>query len=351
MTRECDTRWRLLRLLADGRFHSGSALAGQLGVSRAAVWKQKQALEDLGLRVQAVRGRGYRVSPPIELFDRSRLGRFAGELAGAERALGVEVVMTTDSSNAQLWREVDSGQVVDGHFLLAEMQQAGRGRRGRTWQSPPARNLYLSHYRRLDCDPMRLNGLSLAVGAGLADALRARLTAHGTDAVSGAIAAAKELGVKWPNDLVVQGRKLGGLLIELRGQAGGPVDVIVGVGINVEMDAAAAAAIDQPWIDLASLVGGGSAMNMPVSRNAIAEWVMTALWEIVERFMAGGFEAFAVQWARLDVLRGKAVTVHQGNGDVSGVALGVTDSGSLRVQVGDGERVFSSGEVSVRVRP
>ncbi|MGB0712326.1 MAG: biotin--[acetyl-CoA-carboxylase] ligase [Gammaproteobacteria bacterium] len=341
MTQVSDTRWRVLRLLVDGRFHSGADMARRLGISRAAIWKQKQALEKLGLNVQAVRGRGYRLVPAAELLDVHCLRDAVAARGKAWGAARVKVVTDTDSTNALLWRRVDESKARDGDFVLAEMQAAGRGRRGRTWQSPPARNLYLSHYRRLDCDPMRLNGLSLAVGAVLADALGKLLARQCPvpGGVSGAV------GVKWPNDLVARGGKLGGLLIELRGQTGGPVDVVLGVGINLSMDSAAAKAIDQPWTDLSSLCGEGA-----VGRNEAAICVMTALADVVEGFMAAGFEGFVGLWSRLDILRGHPVTVHQPGGDVEGVASGVTDGGALRVRVGGTERTFHSGEVSVRLR-
>jgi BirA family biotin operon repressor/biotin-[acetyl-CoA-carboxylase] ligase len=239
----------------------------------------------------------------------------AAALAPATRVRlrDVDVVAEIDSTNAELMRRavLDPTPVV----LLAETQTAGRGRRGKTWLSPPGDNLYLSL-----AWPVRAPaGLSLAVGVACAQALHAA-----------------GVQVKWPNDLVADGRKLGGVLIELAGGI-----AVIGVGLNVRMPADAGDAIDQPWTDLARLGIDGD-------RNAIAARLIDALVAAMLAFEARGFEAFASRWQALDALAGREVRVASGNEIFHGIAAGVAADGGLRVTLERGERVFHSADVSVR---
>lgn len=316
----------LLARLAQGPC-SGAALARELGLTRAAVWKRIEALRADGVEIEARAGRGYALAAPVSLLDP---GRIAAALPAPMRARWPtpEVAWDIDSTNAELLRR--GAACPDGLALLAERQRGGRGRRGRAWASPLAANLYLSLHRRFDGGVAALAGLSLVVGIAACEVLRAL----GCDAVA----------LKWPNDLVADGRKLGGILIELGGEAAGPMQAVIGLGLNVRMPRAAARGIDQPWTDLATL--------MPAAvpdRNVLAATLLAALWPALDDFARDGLAPFLPRWAALDAFAGREVRLLLGDIVREGVALGVAADGGLRVRHADGgERVYHSGEVSLR---
>lgn len=314
----------LLARLIEGPV-SGDAWARDAGLTRAAVWKRIQALRNGGLRIDARAGRGYALGEPVELLD---AGRIRAQLAGATASAlsSLEVAWSLDSTNSELLRRKAPERGVD--VLLAEQQTGGRGRRGRLWASPIAANLYLSLSRQFSGGLARLGGVSLIVGVAVAEALRHA----GYDAV----------GVKWPNDLLAHGRKLGGILVEGGGEHGGPVRAVIGIGINVRMPSPVATAIDQPWTDLAALADG-----VP-SRNTLAAQVLDTLLPALDAFDRDGLPAFLARYAALDVLAGHAVTVHGPQGDEQGVADGIGDDGALRVNMGQVMRLVHAGDVSVR---
>lgn len=304
---------------------SGAALARELGVTRGAVWKRIEALRAAGVGIDAHPGRGYALSRPLELLDARAIVAALSAPARAELA-GLDVLFETDSTNA---RALQSPPPPRGtHAWLAERQTAGRGRRGRGWVSPLAAHVYLSLSRRFEGGIAALQGLSLAAGVAAADALHA--LGH------------RGVGLKWPNDLLADGRKLGGILVEVGGEAAGPVRAVVGLGLNVSMPASAARDIDQPWCDLASLSPG------PVSRQAVCVALLDALLPMLARFEREGLAPFVAGWDRHDLLAGRAVQVVEGERVFEGVALGISADGALRLRHRDGERLCHAGETSLR---
>jgi len=312
----------LLERLAAGPA-SGAALARELGLTRAAIWKRIEALRDAGVDIDAHPARGYRLRVPLELLDAATIEAALNADARAELR-GLEIDFETDSTQRQAQRLPSPARGSRVHF--AERQTAGQGRRGRHWHSPLAANLYFSVARRFGGGFAALSGLSLAVGVAVAEALHA--------------AGYPQVGLKWPNDLMVAARKLGGILIDLRGEAMGPCDAVIGVGLNVRMPPGPGD-IDQPWSDLATLAP-------PPGRNALAAMLLDHLLPALARFDRDGLEPFAARWAMLDMLAGRTVRVHQGSDTRDGVALGIDGSGALRVRHADGERAWHGGEVSVR---
>lgn len=322
-----DDRDLLVRLGAGAV--SGDALAREAGVTRAAVWKRIEALRAAGVVIEARPGQGYALARPPDLLDAAAL-RAALSPAVAAGLDALEVAWSLDSTNSELLRRPRTDRAT---VLLAERQSAGRGRLGRSWASPLGAQVCLSVRRGFDGGLARLGGLSLVAGVAVAEALRAL----GFDAV----------GLKWPNDLVAGGRKLAGLLVEGGGEYAGPVHAVVGIGINVRLPEAAAAAIDQPWTDLARLAPGG---DLP-ARNRIAAAVVDRLLPALDAFDRDGLAPFLPRYAALDALAGRAVGVLDGRGTVAGRALGLASDGGLRVAIeGGGERTFHAGEVSVRPR-
>ncbi|MBS7458207.1 biotin--[acetyl-CoA-carboxylase] ligase [Coralloluteibacterium stylophorae] len=321
----------LARLLAGPV--SGAELAAAAGVTRAAVWKRVEALRAQGVDVEARAGTGYSVPAGLAalgLLDPDAIRAAAGAaLHGRLDAL--RVAWSIDSTSSALLRDAQAG---DGSVLLAERQSGGRGRRGRAWASPLAAHVYLSLLRRFELPPVRLGGLSIVVGIACAHALRG----FGFG----------QVGLKWPNDVVVVRdgvlHKLGGILVEFGGEAGGPVRAVIGIGINGRMPTSVAATLDQPWTDLATLAAGA-----PPSRSAVAGAVLACLVPALDRFAQEGLAPFLEAYAGLDVLAGQAVTMLGGARTDEGVACGIGEDGALRVRHATGIRAWHSGEVSVRL--
>jgi BirA family biotin operon repressor/biotin-[acetyl-CoA-carboxylase] ligase len=315
------TRHALLKLLADGAFHSGPVLGERLGVSRAAVNKAIQSLAERGVDIHCVSGRGYRLSEPyVPLSEVPIRVLLAEHQVRAE----VDVFDEVDSTNEQLLR---SPELSSGRVCLTEAQSAGRGRRGRGWVATPCHNILMSMSWRFETGPAGLAGLSPG-----GRVLRA-LEEFGV----------RDTGLKWPNDILRDGRKLAGLLIDLRGEASGPSLVVLGLGLNVHLAPNDAARIDQPWISLRE------SLPAPVDRNRLAGLLVLQLGEMFRVFERAGFEAFRADWEHHHVYAGKAVRLRAGHEDVFGTVEGIDANGSLRVRVEGGAlRTFHSGDVSLR---
>lgn len=304
---------------------SGEELAAQLGITRSAVHKRIEALRAAGVEIDALAGRGYSLRTPIELFDHDAILAALSPAARAELA-ELHLLFETDSTQTRALAAATPTKA--SAVWLAERQSAGQGRRGRPWASPLGAHVYLSIARRFDLGFASMAGLSLAVGVLVAEALQA----SGFGAVR----------LKWPNDLVVEGRKLGGILIQLRGEAMGPCEAVIGLGLNVRMPVSSGEGIDQPWCDLAGLATG------ELSRQRVLVAVLDALLPGLRAYERDGFSAFVSRWQALDALQGRRVRVIDGRETVEGLALGIADDGALRVQLADGERRYHGGEVSVR---
>ncbi|MEQ9465548.1 MAG: bifunctional biotin--[acetyl-CoA-carboxylase] ligase/biotin operon repressor BirA [Haliea sp.] len=320
----------LIPMLADGEFHSGQDLATALGVSRTAVWKQLNRLQELGLAVESVKGRGYRIPGGVELLDEAsiRAGLDAPVLGLVRELLLLEIV---DSTNAEALRRVAAGGG-PGLVCSAEQQTAGRGRRGRDWVSPYARNIYLSLVWEYHEGAAALEGLSLAVGVAVARSL-----AH---------LALPQLQLKWPNDLLHAGAKLGGVLLEMAGDAAGRCQVVIGVGLNVAMPSAAAQGIDQDWTDLATLSGG-----RPPGRNAVVASLLNELLPLAASFAHTGFAPWREAWMALDAFADTPVVMHSGEQRQAGIARGVDERGALQLETTLGLRPIYGGEISLRAAP
>ena len=321
----------LIEQLADGRLHSGPELANGLGCSRAAVWKRVHRLQDLGLDIESVRGRGYRLAHPLELLDAARIRRGLSA-AVAARIESLDVQLTMDSTNRYL---LEQPAPTPGHcrVALAEFQTGGRGRRGRRWLSPLGSGLCLSVSWLFEAAPANLAALSLAAGVATCRALSA--------------SGASGLGLKWPNDVVAGDGKLAGLLLDVEGEADGPLKLVLGVGVNLFPDPRLHAQLDERSllpVALAGLVAGRP------SRNRVAAALIDELVVMLDEFTVLGFSAFADAWRQLDVLYGHPVEVQIGARRMHGVARGISLDGALLVEA-DGElQTVISGDVSVRRR-
>jgi BirA family biotin operon repressor/biotin-[acetyl-CoA-carboxylase] ligase len=324
------TRAQLVRLLSDGELHSGTELGRALRVSRAAVCKSVKALSELGLGIDAVAGRGYRLEAPLVPLDRKRIAAFLDGAGPPPRQ--IEILDQVDSTNRYLSEHSTSVNDPSGDVCLAEAQTQGRGRRGRGWVTTPYQNVMLSIAWRFAGGPGMVSGLSLAAGVAVVRALE-RYGATG-------------IGLKWPNDLLWRERKLAGLLVDVQGEASGPCTVVLGVGINCHVAPADAKHIDQPWTDLQTIVGA------TVDRNRLMAFVIDELWKMFETFATRGLAAFRADWDRRHLHAGQRVVLHQGETRIDGVVDGIDDNGALRLRDAQGNtRAFHSGEVNLRAAP
>ncbi len=317
----------LLELLSDGHFYSGNQLGERLGCSRAAVWKMIQALESAGVDIFHVRGKGYRLARAVELLNTERI--LNGMPEGGRQSLSVlDVLFDVDSTNTYLVeRPLRMGE--NGHACFAEFQRLGRGRRGRHWVSPLGGNLYLSLRWRFSRGVAELGGLSLAIGVALVRALR-------DEGVEG-------LGLKWPNDILLHGRKLAGILLEISGETTGPCEVVIGVGLNVRATEFAHEAIDQPWADLESSLG------RRIGRNGLAAQILTGLIAAARQYDIHGLGSFRDEWMAADAFSGREVVLQTPSAETSGVVQGVDENGALILSLKNGTRQhFYSGEISLR---
>jgi len=316
---------QLLHLLSDGELHSGQELAGKMAVSRTAVWKRLKRLEARGVRVDSVRGHGYRLASPLDLLQREQI--MEGLDRSCRDSLELDLVPVVDSTNDYLKRAKRSGARF--HGCLAEQQTAGRGRHGRDWVSPFGCNLYLSLAFDLAQGLAGVEGLSIVAGIAVHQPLREM----GLD----------DLRLKWPNDLMVGQRKLGGILIELQGEAQGRCRIVLGLGLNVLMsDQGAADLIGQPWTSLVR-----EQVLPPGGRSALAARVMESLMKQVIAFEDSGFGPFRERFDAFDLLRDQPVRLVESGEE--GIGRGLAPGGGYQVEVDGSVRTCQAGELSLRV--
>jgi BirA family biotin operon repressor/biotin-[acetyl-CoA-carboxylase] ligase len=319
---------KLISRLADGQVHSGQDLADAVGVSRTAVWKQLAKLEELGVALESVRGVGYRIPGGVDLLDdqviREALSADTAPLIGE-----LHLLESVDSTNAEVLRRLPQRTGEGMVICSAEQQLAGRGRRGRTWVSPFARNLYLSIGCEFVSGAGALEGLSLATGVAVIRALQR----FGIDAVQ----------LKWPNDLLADGKKLAGILIEMQGDADGIFRVVVGVGVNVAMPASANDQIEQAWTDLHSLSAG-----QPPARSDLLATLLNEILPLLHQYEDQGFAHWHEHWSALDAFRDRQVVLANGEQRIAGVARGVDERGALRLETALGIQLIHGGELSLR---
>ncbi len=319
----------LIEILADGQFHSGEEMGSHLGISRAAIWKQLQKLEAMNIPLHSVKGKGYRLPEAVELLSLEKLQQHNFP---ADKFTSCSVELSVDSTN-NVMMGVAETNATDRHMVLAEMQTSGRGRRGRQWVSPFARNLYFSMLWPFSQGIAAIQGLSLAVGL----AIQRSLKEQGVPGV----------GLKWPNDILVgdgqaKGAKLGGILIELTGDMSDACQVVIGVGLNLDLQAKDLTQIDQS-------ATGVKQLGCNIGRNAMTANVVKHLCLVLEEFSLHGFAPLQKEWNKNDAFHGQQVKLILPSSEILGVCAGVNEKGELQLQTDDGLKAFNAGEVSLRL--
>lgn len=311
----------LLRLLNSSHFLSGAVIAEQLGISRASVSNALTDAEQYGIVLERRHGLGYRLAQPIEWLEPTTIR--AG--LRSESVFNIEVVDRIESTNRALLADPRHGRV-----LAAEWQDGGRGRLGRKWLGALGGSLLFSLAWTFPGGLAQLAGLPLAVGAILAKTL-ADQGVHG-------------IGLKWPNDLLLPQGKVGGILIEMQGDALGPAQVVIGIGINLALPAHWQAQLDQPSATLQTA-------GLTLGRNVLLALLLRELEVMLARFAREGFAPFQSEWEARHLWAGIEVEARAPDGRViAGVARGVAADGALRVQTSDGEILIHAGDISLRKR-
>ncbi len=314
----------ILRLLADGKFHSGEAIARHFHVSRATVWNALQYAGQLGVEIFSVPGRGYKLPQPVTLLDAQTI---SGALDEYGTSLHVEVHDHLASTNSYLMQNI--GTARHATCVAANLQTGGRGRRGRSWHAGLGASLTFSVLWRFQCGASALSGLSLAAGIALMRSLHG-LGMTGTQ-------------LKWPNDVLIGRKKLAGILIELQGDMEGPSTAVIGMGINLNLPDKLKQQIDQPVTDLASLLNG------ELNPNHLLAALLKHLADVLTAFEQGGFAALRDEWTQHHAYHEKDVRMLMPDGrEIHGVVKGITEDGSLLVATAAGMQRFISGEISLR---
>lgn len=319
-----DTKTAIAKILSDGEFHSGETLGKQLGVSRAAIANHIKSLSGLGLDIYSVTGRGYKLASHIELLDQNKINAVFGS------EFPLETFSIIDSTNEFLMNKIRTdAELIDGYSVIAECQTAGRGRRGRKWQSPFGSHVYFSQYRIIEDGLSAAAGLSLAVGIAVQRACKSFVTSN--------------IQLKWPNDILSDGKKLAGVLIEAEGQSDGQCHLVIGIGINFDMPAVHAEQIEQAWTDLNTLAG------KKVNRNEFVATLLKELSVIVSEYKLTRLDGLIDEWNQLNAFRDEEVAITSNTIIKHGFCKGIDNSGALIIESVDGklEKVFG-GEVSLR---
>lgn len=321
----------LLRLLADGEFHSGEVLAQRLGVSRASVSNALAGIEQYGLSLYSVRGRGYCLVNSPEWLDSVKV---AGLLGTDTACFQLEILDQAVSSNTLLLQRAAQG-ASSGSVLALEWQSGGRGRLGRTWYSGLGNALTFSVLWRFDCGLAGLSGLSLATGVALMRALQ-QLGVAGAQ-------------LKWPNDVIGAGGKIAGILIEAQGDMLGPSAVVIGIGLNLSLPQAVTQHIDQAVSDLTQL-----GTPLP-ERNLLLATLLRELAGVMREFTSQGFAAMRTEWEGYHAYQNQTALLTLPDGTtLAGTVRGVNQEGALILEVKQANstttelRYFHAGEISLR---
>jgi BirA family biotin operon repressor/biotin-[acetyl-CoA-carboxylase] ligase len=331
-----DPRYQLLTLLADGAWHSGVRLGAALGLSRAAIWKQIRALRTTGLEIAADRRRGYRLNAPLQLLDAGAIrASLDPQVHSALTRLDVLLIAASTSECLAAIPAPAPGTLL---ACAAEYQTGGRGRRGRRWFSPLGRGLCLSVSWCYEVAPRDLGALGLVIGVAVAEALAALFPRASVQ-------------LKWPNDIVAHGGKLGGILVDVTGEAGGPLRVVIGIGMNVQASPGLVAEVGADGGNLPPAALDALVADRNISRNQLAGQLLNALHRNLSEFASAGFAAFAPRWRARDYLLGQSVSISTGSQTISGIARGIADDGALLLDVGERLMPFFSGDVTLRRQP
>jgi BirA family biotin operon repressor/biotin-[acetyl-CoA-carboxylase] ligase len=311
---------KALDMLADGQYHDGDTLGQALGMTRSAVWKMLKKLVEYGIHIKSLKGKGYALLDPFMLLDPDKIKQ-----ALQHDNVEVLVLETVDSTNQYL-KKIKHDKAIK--FVIAEQQTQGKGRMNRDWYSPFGQNIYLSCLYPFKKDISELSGLSLVISLAIVAAIKS--------------VSALEPQVKWPNDIMLDNKKLSGSLIEIQAETHGACHAIIGVGVNINMLVDSHQLISQAWTSLRQASGHY------VDRNQCCVKLVNSIMVYLQRFEEKGFADFIDEWVETDCLTNKSVSVSSVSGTISGEVTGINEQGHLLMRLSDGTvRSFSSGDTSI----
>lgn len=317
---------KIIELLSDGKFHSGEEIGSGFGVSRSAIWKSIKQIENLGIEINTLPKRGYQIPGGLELLQKEKIYSYLSANCKAEISDFITLAKI-DSTNDYL---LNNPELSSGTVCLAEQQTNGRGRRGKKWESPFGMNIYLSILWKFS-DLTNLGGLSIAIGVGIINALRK----YGVS----------DLGIKWPNDIYHKENKLAGILIDIIGDAIGPCQVVIGIGLNLEMTKQENVSLTNKWTDICSIT------KEKPERNKITAYLIENIFNSLKIFQSEGLTGFLTEWEALDILKNKQILITGRKEEMNGYGAGIDHNGRLLVNTKENIiRSVSSGEVSVTIQ-
>jgi BirA family biotin operon repressor/biotin-[acetyl-CoA-carboxylase] ligase len=307
-------------------FVSGEAISDKLGLSRAAVWKHVNALRGQGYRIEAVPARGYRLAEIPDRLGALEIGPLLNTHdLGQELHCFDELPSTNDRA-----RELADAGADHGEVVVAESQTAGRGRRGRSWASPSGRNLYLSAILRPALPPHRAPELTLVASVAACEACRR---------------AGVEAGIKWPNDVLVGGRKVAGILTELSAEPDAVHWVVLGIGVNLNSQ------VEDFPAELRTVATSLAVeRGQPVPRALFTAALLSELEHWLDRHAAEGFGPIRAAWRERSVTLGREVRIDAEGGEIAGVAEDIDETGALLVRGREGLSRVVSGDVRLVAR-
>ncbi|MCS5709408.1 biotin--[acetyl-CoA-carboxylase] ligase [Candidatus Berkiella cookevillensis] len=321
--------FEIIERLKDAKFHSGVELAKDLRVGRTTVWKAIRYLRSLGVSIDAVRSRGYKLTQPLELLDKDKILSELSDLV-QKQIYQFDVLPAVASTNDYLLSQIAYGQKPFS-ICLSESQTQGKGRQGKVWQSPFGRNLYLSVYGCFNA-VQNISGFSLSIATTI------------LNTIEGFCTLPEGLGIKWPNDLMYGSAKIGGILIETQSnpaqQAEGIIHVVIGIGLNFDMEGFEPA--DKQWTDLKSVLG------QVLGRNLFAGKLINKLLTDFVLFDQFGFDHFYSQWERFDLLKDKQIEISTPFSKEQGQYRGINKRGELLVEVAGALKALTYGNVSIK---
>lgn len=354
---------KIILLLKDGNFHSGEQLGKTLQLTRSAIWKSINQLKTLGIEIESCTNRGYKIPGGLDLLNKedilNRLDCFNKTADFNKKEtntstfplIHIDIFDSLPSTNDYLL-ELCSASTSPKKTVacFAERQTKGKGRLGRIWISPFAKNLYFSLLWHFPNDPSELSGLSLAAAIAVVQTLKQ-------------FGITDDLSLKWPNDVLWKNQKIAGILIELTCEAHNICSTVIGIGLNIDMPTQFQNKITQPWTDIKSILKSEALVSRKLSkdssedhnqilnnlnRSKLAGTLLNELIKTIVLFQNEGFQAFIPLWKSLDATSNREINVQTVQGQIKGIGRGINAQGHFLLEHANGEiKHYSSGEISI----
>ncbi|MCF6766311.1 biotin--[acetyl-CoA-carboxylase] ligase [Thiotrichales bacterium 19S3-7] len=326
MKQTSTTLIQFCNLLSDLEIHDGNEIGEKLNVSRTAIWKYVKKLQNYGIEIASIKSKGYQFKNPLLLIDKYRIHQAINTIKT------IHIYECLDSTNDYLSALKTTATDLP-IICIAEKQTKGKGRFGKPWYAPFGDNIYLSIAVAPEIDITQLSGLALAVGIGI------------IQAVETICQLPKQLKLKWPNDIFYENKKLGGILIEAQAEANGQCRLVIGIGININMqcDSQANKSITQPWSSIYQ------ASQIYQDRNPLIISMIQHTLKVIETYQLNGLTPFLPQWHKRDLLFNQTVDIVSGKHSYHGIAKGINEHGHLKLELNDNNtKIFASGEASIK---